>query len=748
MAKFSAKQLLKEMRRRRVFRTAGLYIVCAWVAVQIALAAFPALSISETAIRYVWVAALLGFPLAVFFGWRYDVQGGRVVRTTSSPQGVPLALSRTDFLLLAALGIISIAILAGSLWEISTAEHEQNAIYAPSDVDVMSVAVLPFVNLSGDQENEYFSDGLTETLLHMLAQLKDLKVAARTSSFAFKGQNADIRTIAASLSVAHVLEGSVQKSGNRIRVTAQLIRADDGFHVWSQNYDRTLEDIFAIQDEISLDVASALGSSLRTAESAGIRNIETKDFSAYDIYLQALEEQNIATVESLEEAGRLFATALEKDPSFVDAKLRLAFNNLLQFWRTAVRGGDLEPYRDSLALVRDVIAERPENVSAQVMDLVLQLRIGNAEYENWGNDTSLDPLVDKMVLLASQGKIEAFLTRQLVQILMPRREAEALNVLRRALETDPLNYDLWMAQASLHFSSGRPEDAKQPLLTALQLKPENSETYVALGYLALGENNYAEGIDWFRQALMADPDNHVHIWRIAGELYDVGLVSEGDQWFDRFRSAYPDQLDHLHADLELRAAVAAQDQDRLLEVLQRDVARALTGEVDFFLPIVFYPAMMSTHGRSEEALEYLTKLIPELQDYSVLVEGKSAQLMQLISFGLQRDLMDREEFQKLTDVLVKAHDAANPNWRERGKIHEINAEIWLGNSDNAKQIFMDEHANWPLTSGGWIMVKAFPWLEELRSEPEVAAIIEEHVEEMAQVADELREMLRRPEWSH
>ena len=258
IAKHSAKQLLEEMRRRRVFRSAGLYIVCAWVVVQIALAAFPALSISETAIRYVWLAALLGFPLAVFFGWRYDIEGGRVVRTISSPQGAPLALGRTDYLLLAALGVISVVILAGSLWEISTAEHEQNAIIAPSDVDVMSVAVLPFVNLSGDQENEYFSDGLTETLLHMLAQLKDLKVAARTSSFAFKGENADIRTIAASLSVAHVLEGSVQKSGNRIRVTAQLIRADDGFHVWSQNYDRTLDDVFAIQDEISLDVASAL----------------------------------------------------------------------------------------------------------------------------------------------------------------------------------------------------------------------------------------------------------------------------------------------------------------------------------------------------------------------------------------------------------------------------------------------------------------------------------------------------------
>jgi TolB-like protein len=116
--------------------------------------------------------------------------------------------------------------------------------------------------MSGDANNEYFSDGLTETLLHMLAQIPELRVAARTSSFAFKGKDTGIKEISTALGVAHILEGSVQKAGNRVRVTAQLIRADDGFHVWSQNYDRTLEDIFAIQDEIAEDVADALGASL------------------------------------------------------------------------------------------------------------------------------------------------------------------------------------------------------------------------------------------------------------------------------------------------------------------------------------------------------------------------------------------------------------------------------------------------------------------------------------------------------
>ena len=150
------------------------------------------------------------------------------------------------------------------------------------------------------KENEYFSDGLTETLLHMLAQLPDLRVAARTSSFAFKGKDTGIAEIADTLGVAHILEGSVQKSGDRVRVTAQLIRAEDGFHVWSQNYTRPLEDIFAIQDEIATDVAGALDSSLLGGTKPRLFvALSTRNLNAYDSYLKGLEQQAIFSYGSL-----------------------------------------------------------------------------------------------------------------------------------------------------------------------------------------------------------------------------------------------------------------------------------------------------------------------------------------------------------------------------------------------------------------------------------------------------------------
>jgi TolB-like protein len=185
--------------------------------------------------------------------------------------------------------------------------------------------------MSADPANEYFSDGLTETLLHMLAQIADLKVAARTSAFAFKDKNIDVRAIATELGVAHILEGSVQKLNNRVRITAQLIRAEDGYQVWSKHYDRTLDDVFAIQDEIALSVSSSLGSTLLAGSDGDVVGVFTENIDAYDIYLRALEQLALGTIESFGAAEELFAQALVVDPSFIDAKIGLVQSNFLRY---------------------------------------------------------------------------------------------------------------------------------------------------------------------------------------------------------------------------------------------------------------------------------------------------------------------------------------------------------------------------------------------------------------------------------
>ena len=182
-----------------------------------------------------------------------------------------------------------------------------------------STAVLPFVNMSADKANEYFSDGMTETLLNRLAQVPELKVAARTSSFSFKGTNTDMRKIGAALGVASLVEGSVQQSGDTLRITAQLIRAVDGVHLWSHNYDRKAADLFAIQDEIAAAVTEALIGELLPKTKAILAKGGTKDLAAYDAYTRGLQQIAINSIPSIQKAEALMKQALALDPNYVDA---------------------------------------------------------------------------------------------------------------------------------------------------------------------------------------------------------------------------------------------------------------------------------------------------------------------------------------------------------------------------------------------------------------------------------------------
>ena len=252
--------IISELRRRNVFRVAAAYLVVGWLLTEVLTTILPTLGAPEWTARAVILIFAFGFIPAVVFSWFYEITPDGIKLDHEVDHENPANATRrkkVDHVVGAA--IVTLIILVG-LFSAQRISDDSNS--PDASVSNASVAVLPFVNMSNDVDNEYFSDGLTETLLHMLAQIPDLKVAARTSSFAFKGQTLSIREIAAALEVAHILEGSVQRVGDNVRITAQLIRASDGFHVWSENFDRELEDIFAIQDEIAEKVGHALSESL------------------------------------------------------------------------------------------------------------------------------------------------------------------------------------------------------------------------------------------------------------------------------------------------------------------------------------------------------------------------------------------------------------------------------------------------------------------------------------------------------
>jgi TolB-like protein len=322
--------LLREMRRRRVFRTAALYIVGTWLVMQVADVVFPALDIPERSIRYVLIAALLGFLPAMVFGWFYDVGVHGIRRTGQTQPGeadATLSLGRNDYIILAALAGVAIAIIydaVGNVVETPGRAYEEVRTGPPM------VAVLPFVSASLGGESAFFATGVHDDLLTQLAQLQSLRVISRTSVLEFKDTIRNIREIGKTLGADAILEGGVQSAGNRIRINAQLIDAHTDEHLWAQTYDRELStaNIFDVQTEIARAITSAMRIALTEQDAAQLAVIPTDNMAAYRAYHHAMEiwenrgeirDWQVPYREALQEAVTL-------DPTFTRAWAELVGN--------------------------------------------------------------------------------------------------------------------------------------------------------------------------------------------------------------------------------------------------------------------------------------------------------------------------------------------------------------------------------------------------------------------------------------
>ena len=261
--------LLTELKRRNVLRVVAGYVAVSWLAIQIVETLFPMFGLSDAAARGVVIALAIGFIPALVFAWIFELTPEGFKRDAEVDHGAPGMRelgNRFDRLIIVML-VFAVAFFAFDKFVLdpardvareAAAEQRGRSRALVESYGEKSIAVLPFVNMSSDPEQEYFSDGIAEELLNLLAQIQELRVISRSSAFSFKGKDIEIPEIAERLNVAHILEGSVRKSGNKIRITAQLIEASTDTHLWSQTYDRELEDIFAIQDEIAADVVGHL----------------------------------------------------------------------------------------------------------------------------------------------------------------------------------------------------------------------------------------------------------------------------------------------------------------------------------------------------------------------------------------------------------------------------------------------------------------------------------------------------------
>jgi serine/threonine-protein kinase len=306
----NSRNFFGELKRRNVYKVAVAYAIVGWLLVQVATQVFPFLEIPTWVVRLVIVLVAVGFPIALVIAWAFELTPEGIKRT----EDVDLAASARQPRKHAWIFVVIVgAALSVGLFFIGryTARNSGSA----SELPAKSIAVLPFVDLSQAKDQEYFCDGISEEILDALAKVEGLRVVARTSSFSFKGKNADVSEIAQKLNVQNVLEGSLRREGNRIRVTAQLVNARDGFHVWSETYERELQGVFAVQDEITRAIVDALKIKLAVAPPPRA----PQDTEAYDLYLQGLYLSNKSDEESLRKSLNLFQQALGKDPNFARA---------------------------------------------------------------------------------------------------------------------------------------------------------------------------------------------------------------------------------------------------------------------------------------------------------------------------------------------------------------------------------------------------------------------------------------------
>lgn len=354
--------LLNELRRRNVFRVGIVYLVSAWVLIQVADTIFPYLGLPRWAVALIIGLLTIGFPVALIFAWAFELTPEGIKREKDvdrSESITHLTGRRLDFIIIAALAIaVAFFVTDKFYWS------------GPAKVDTRhtaSIAVLPFVPLSSGQDDGYFADGLTEEILNALAQLPNLRVTARTSSFYFKDRNLPVDEIAARLKVAHIVEGSVRRDGDRLRITSQLIRASDGSHLWSQTYDETLSDIFAVQQDIAEKIADVLDVALDDQARQVMRNFGIRDVEAFIAYQKGIEafdrahEPSQDDLEWLAIANEYFDKTLQALPDLIMVRL-LRADRYTHIVARIASGSRAERYPGEAQETIDILREELDDV--------------------------------------------------------------------------------------------------------------------------------------------------------------------------------------------------------------------------------------------------------------------------------------------------------------------------------------------------------------------------------------------------
>ena len=673
-----------ELKRRNVYKTAVAYCVFAWLVIQVATQVFPFFDIPSWAVRLVILLLLVGFPVALVFAWAFEFTPEGLKRTEDVPPHASIT-HRTGRKLMAAIAVIfaiaAMFFLIQLLRPKTTGVTSGDSSHAPAGALVItekSIAVLPFENRSDDKQNSYFADGVQDDILTELSRVADLKVVSRTSVMQYKNGARDLREIGRQLGVAHVLEGSVQREKNRVRVTAQLIDTRSDAHLWAEHYDRDIADVFAIQSEIAEAIAGQLRAKLSPGERAAIKQPPTTDLEAFDLFyraraLYADTSNQIQAGKKLPEAGRLLEQAVKRDPNFLAAWCLLARVHGDIYWQ----GHDHTPARLELANASLQAALRLRPDAGEV-------HLGLADYYYHG--------------FRDYG-----------------RARSELDIARRTLPNNP---EVFEYTGYIDRREGRWPEASRSLERAIELDPRNFLTLQQLALVYQMRHLYGDEARIYDRALAVVPeDPFILISRALVAFDERADIKPFQDTLARLVAKdpmlAPDIDDADHALCERTPAATA----RLFAELHgwRHESNGVNYPRGYWEG--FIARLQGDAKRAEVAFtaarEEVAKIAEEQPDFAAALS-----LLGLIDAGLGRNENALREGRRACELLPIAKDGVD------GPSFAVNlAQIyaWTGNKDLAiEQIAAVERSPNYLTYG---VLRLHPQWDDLRGDPRFDQIV-------------------------
>ncbi|UCC13609.1 MAG: tetratricopeptide repeat protein [Gammaproteobacteria bacterium] len=569
----------EELNRRNVVKVAVLYIVASWLILQVADVLSSLLPVPEWTGSLVFIFLALGFPLVMIFSWVYELtpEGLKRERDVDRSQSVTHETGRKINMLIVALLVLAIgAVVVDRLIPEQVAPAEpvaEQEVAEPSAVPSelaaakfapppeRSIAVLPFVNMSSDPEQEYFSDGLSEELLNLLAKVPELTVASRTSAFYFKGKDVKLSDVADDLNVAHILEGSVRKSGNKVRITAQLIDSERDAHLWSETWDRTLDDVFIIQDEIAASVVESLKITLLGQAPVAIET----DPEAYNLFLQGKHLQQQGSRVSMLKSIEIFEQALAIDPDYVPALngMSAAYTNLA--------GSNATPSDVGYARARE-ISERvleidPDNPNAYV-GLGWLARVYDGNFEEAAR------YLERALALAPND--DRALNAAAVLLGDLGRHDEARRINQVLVDRDPVSPTAYHNLGVGYYALGDMEAATMSFDKALTLSPDMILARWWRAYMYCVEEEYPTCLQAYADTAELASNDGIRIIGEAMALYPMGREQEAASALATLEQDYMDDFYYVTAAIHANQGRADAAIALFRKVFEREGVRGLT----------------------------------------------------------------------------------------------------------------------------------------------------------------------------